>query len=276
MNPHAAHQTSPAALVRSLWFHRGLIYRMIKRDVARRYKGSVVGLGWSIFNPILMLSVYTFVFSGVYKARWGVSGGESMSDFAVILFAGLIVYTLFVEVINAAPTLIIIHANFVKKVVFPLEILPCVTLGSALFHTFINIIILLIAFILLNGFIYLTVLLIPLVIAPLLFVILGIGWILASLGVYVRDVVHTTSFITTVMLFLAPIFYPISLLPSRYQVFIHINPLTFIIEQARNVLIFGRMPDWSGLLVYTVLSFLTAWIGYWWFQKTRKGFADVL
>lgn len=276
MNPNAAHPTSPVALTRSLWVNRGLICQMVKREVIGRYKGSIMGIGWSFFNPILMLAIYTFVFSVVFKARWGTGGEESKTEFAVVLFVGLIVHALFAEVLNRAPDLILSNVNYVKKVIFPLEILPVVSMGSALFQSLVSLVVLLVAFALLNGFIHWTTLFIPLVLMPLILVTLGFAWLLASLGVYLRDVGQTIAIITTVMLFLAPVFYPMSALPDKYHIFILLNPLTFIIEQARQVLIFGHFPDWNGLAVYVVASSLVAWMGYWWFQTTRKGFADVL
>jgi lipopolysaccharide transport system permease protein len=276
MNPHTEHPCSPVALIQSLLVNWGLIGQLVKREVVGRYKGSFMGLGWSFFNPILMLAIYTFVFSVVFKARWGIGIGESKTEFAIILFAGLIVHALFAEVLNRAPALMLSNVNYVKKVVFPLEILPIVAMGFAIFHTVVSLGVLLGVFIFLNGFLHWTVLLIPLVLLPLIFVTLGVAWLLASLGVYLRDVGQTIGIITTIMLFLAPVFYPLSAIPDKYQIYILINPLTFIIEQTRRVLLYGQLPDWQGLSIYWAISFMVGWIGYWWFQKTRKGFADVL
>jgi lipopolysaccharide transport system permease protein len=249
---------------------------MVRREVIGRYNGSIVGLGWSFLNPMFMLALYTFVFSVVFKARWGVDGDESKTGFAIILYVGLICHLMFSEVVLRAPTLIQINVNYVKKVVFPLEILPVVAMGSALFHGLVSLLVLLLMFVLVNGFIYWTALLAPLVIFPLVLVTLGVSWFLASMGIYLRDVGHTVGIITTAMMFFSPVFYPLSFLPEKYRIFLMMNPLTFIIEQARKVLIFGQMPDWTGLAIYTVISCLVAWAGYWWFQKTRQGFADVL
>lgn len=276
MNPHASQPVSLLSLSKSLLRHRDLIFQMIIREVVGRYKGSIMGLAWSFFNPILMLSIYTFVFSVVFKARWGVDSDEGKVEFALVLFIGLIVHSLFAEVINRAPTLIQSNVNYVKKVVFPLEILPVISIGAALFHALISLVVLLSAFFLLNGYLHWTALLAPIVFLPLVFVTLGFAWLLTSLGVFLRDVGQTIGIITTVMLFLAPVFYPMSALPEKYHVFLLVNPLTFIIEQARQVLIFGQLPNWNGLSAYTGVSILVAWVGYWWFQKTRKGFADVL
>ena len=276
MNPHSSQPTSLLSLAKSLFQHRQLIIQMSKREVVGRYRGSFMGLAWSFFNPVLMLAVYTFVFSFVFRAKWGVGGEESKTEFAVVLFVGMIIHGLFAEVINRAPGIILSNVNYVKKVVYPIEILPVIAMGGALFHTLISISVLLTAFILLNGFLYWTILLIPLILLPLIFLTLGFAWLLASLGVFIRDVGQTIGIITTVMLFLAPVFYPLSALPDKYQIYLFINPLTFIIEQSRQVLIFGQLPDWDGLAVYGIASILIAWLGYWWFQKTRKGFADVL
>jgi lipopolysaccharide transport system permease protein len=276
INPHAAQPTSLVALAKSLWRNRQLIVQMTQREVAGRYKGSVLGLVWSFLNPVFMLVVYTFVFSVVFKARWGVGGEESKTQFAVVLFVGLIVHGLFAEVANRAPGLIFSNVNYVKKVVFPLEILPVVSMGAALFHSLISLGVLLIAFVLFNGYLHWTAVLAPLVVLPLVILTLGLAWMLASLGVFLRDVGQTIGIITTVMMFLAPVFYPITLLPKELRPWIMANPLTFIIEQAREVLIWGRLPDWLGLGIYTLVATVVAWAGYAWFQKTRKGFADVL
>lgn len=275
-NPHANHKTSLAALARSLWQHRNLIMQMTRREVVGRYRGSIMGLAWSFFNPILMLAVYTFVFSVVFKARWGTGDEESKTGFAIVLFVGMIVYGLFAEITNRAPGLILANINYVKKVVFPIEILPVVGLGAALFHTLISLGVLLAAILLVNGSLAWTAVFFPLVILPLLVATLGIAWFLASLGVFVRDVGQTVGIFTTVLMFVSPVFYPVTALPEKFQIWLMLNPLTFVIEQSRAVMIFGKQPDWLELWIYAGASLAVAWAGFWWFQKTRKGFADVL
>lgn len=275
-NPHAAQPVSLAALSKSLWRNRQLIVQMTKREVAGRYKGSVLGLTWSFFNPVFMLTVYTFVFSVIFKSRWGVSGDENKTQFAMVLFVGMIVHGLFAEVLNRAPGLILSNVNYVKKVIFPLEILPVVSMGAALFHNVISLTVLLTAFALFNGYLHWTIIFTPLVLLPLVILTLGLAWMLASLGVFLRDVGQTIGIITTVMMFLAPVFYPVTAVPEEFRHWIMANPLTFIIEQARAVLIWGHLPNWTGLGIYTLVAVSVAWAGYAWFQKTRKGFADVL
>ena len=249
---------------------------MTKREVVGRYKGSIMGLLWSFLNPVFMLTVYTFVFSVVFKARWGVDGNDSKTQFAVVLFVGMIVHGLFAEVVNRAPSLILANVNYVKKVIFPLEILPVITMCAALFHGLVSLAVLLIAFFIFNHSLQWTVIFIPLVLLPLVILTLGCAWMLASLGVFIRDVGQTIGIVTTVMMFLSPVFFPVTSLPEVYRPLIMANPLTFIIEQAREVLIWGHSPNWTGLGIYTAAATIVAWAGYVWFQKTRKGFADVL
>jgi len=275
MNPHAAHPSSPASMLSNLWGNRELIAQMTQREVIGRYKGSMMGLLWSFLNPVFMLVVYSFVFSVAFKARWS-GGDESQAQFAVVLFAGMIVHALFAEVLNRAPTIILGNVNYVKKVVFPLEILTVVSLSAALFHALVSLLVLLLAFAMFNGFIHWTTIFAPVVLLPLMILSLGFGWILSSLGVFVRDIGQIIGVLTSALMFLSPVFYPVSALPESVQPWLHLNPLTFIIEQTRDVLIWGRMPDWGGLTLYLIGAGIFAWLGYFWFQKTRKGFADVL
>jgi lipopolysaccharide transport system permease protein len=277
INPHASQPISPLALCKSLWRNRQLIVQMTKREVVGRYKGSVMGLAWSFFNPVFMLVVYTFVFSEIFKSRWGgVGGDDSKTQFAVVLFVGMIVYGLFSEVLGRAPGLILSNINYVKKVVFPLEILPVIAMGAALSHSFISLSVLLVAFALFNGYLQWTAVFTPLVLLPLVIITMGLAWMLAAIGVFLRDVGQTIGIILTVMMFLSPIFFPVTAVPERFRPFMMANPLTFIIEQAREVLIWGHTPDWIGLGAYTAAALIIAWAGYALFQKTRKGFADVL
>lgn len=276
MNPHAAQPTSIAALGKSLWSNRRLILQMTRRNVLGRYKGSFLGLAWSFVNPFLMLATYTFVFSLVLKAKWGDGEDISNAGFAVIVFVGMIVHGLVAETLNAAPSLILNNVNFVKKIVFPLEALPVIALGAALFHATISFTILIVAFILLNGIVHWTIIFTPLVIAPLILVTLGFAWFLASLGVFLRDVGQTVGIFTSALLFLSPVFYPMTAVPEALRSWMMLNPLAFIIEQTRRVVITGLTPDWTALGVYFLSASAVAWIGFAWFQKTRKGFADVL
>lgn len=266
---------APKEMVGSFWRNRGLIAALVKRDVAGRYRGSFLGILWSFFHPVFMLAVYTFVFSVVFKARWN-SAGESETEFALVLFAGLMVYNLFAECTNRAPGLVLSNVNYVKKVVFPLEILPWVAMGSALFHVGISLVVWLLAYLVLFGAPHATALLLPAIVLPLVMLIMGLAWALASLGVFLRDVSQFIGIVTTTLMFLSPIFYPATAMPEKYRGLLYLNPITPAIEQARNVLYWGTVPDPSTILAYILASSVIAWLGFAWFQKTRKGFADVL
>ena len=275
MNTHKTPSAGPLRLVSSLWTNRSLISQMTKREVIGRYRGSVMGLAWSFFNPVLMLAVYTFVFSEIFSARWvGVDTGKG--GFAILLFVGMIVHGLFAECANRAPSLVMSNSNYVKKVVFPLEILPVITLGSALFHSCISLIVLVIAQLLISHTLFWTALLFPLILVPLILGTLGISWLLASLGVYLRDVAQVITVLTTVLLFLSPVLYPVAALPEVYRPWLQMNPLTYIIEESRSVLLFGNLPHWDSLGIAIVIGAVIAAMGFWFFQKTRKGFADVI
>lgn len=266
---------TPREMAASLWRNRSLISTSVKREVLGRYRGSVMGLLWSFLNPLFMLGVYTFVFSVIFKARWNV-GSDSKTEFALVLFAGLMVFTLFSECINRAPGLIVGNPNYVKKVVFPLEILPWVTLGASLFHAAISLIVWLLAYIILFGIPHVTALYLPLILAPFILFIMGLSWALASLGVFLRDVSQFIGIMTTTLMFLSPIFYPVTALPEDYRKILYFNPLAPIIEQTRDVLFWGESPDFATLGVYLVATTMVAWVGFALFQRTRKGFADVL
>lgn len=266
---------SPVEMFACLWRNRELILASAKREVLGRYRGSVLGLLWSFFNPLFMLIVYTFVFSEVFKARWS-AGSESKTEFALILFAGLIVFNVFAECINRAPSLILSNPNYVKKVVFPLEILPFVGLLAALYHALISLVVWLVAYVVLFGLPHGSVLYLPLIILPFALFIMGFSWALASLGVFLRDVSQFIGVVTTVLMFLSPIFYPASALPEAYRHLLYLNPLTLVIEQTRDILFWGGGPNFPMMGIYWIVTAGIAWLGFAWFQKTRKGFADVL
>lgn len=267
---------NPLSFIRTLVRNRHLIWQMTKREVVGRYRGSIFGLFWSFFNPIFMLAIYTFVFSVVFKAKWGASHSDSKTEFAIILFAGLIVFNLFSEVVNRAPSMILSNVSYVKKVVFPLEVLPIIAIGSSLFHSLVSVIVLLVFNGMVNQVFPLSALLLPLVLLPLFALTLGFAWLLASLGVFLRDVGQTVGILTTALMFLSPLFFPASALPESIRGYLFLNPLTFIIEEVRKVLVFGQFPDWQGLGLSFFAYVFFAWVGFVWFQKTRKGFADVL
>jgi lipopolysaccharide transport system permease protein len=277
VDAHRPFPAGPASLFSGGWRARRLIGQLIKREVLGRYRGSVMGVAWSFLYPILMLAVYTFVFSVVFEAKWpGMLEGQSKSRFVLLLFIGVIAHGLLGEVLTRAPGLIIANANYVKKVVFPLETLGWSLVGSAAFHALVGIAILLFAKVLLEGSVPLTVMWLPVILLPLGFIALGATWLLASLGVFIRDIGQITGVISTVLMFLAPVFYPINALPEQYRAWVYANPLTTPIEQSRLALFANTAPDAISLLQYYAIAIAFMIFGYWWFQKTRRGFADVL
>ncbi|MXS84803.1 ABC transporter permease [Nitrosomonas sp. HPC101] len=266
---------TPKEMFASLWRNRELIVASAKREILGRYRGSFLGLLWSFFVPLFMLTVYTFVFSVVFKARWG-TGEGSKTEFALILFAGLMMFELFAECINRAPALILSNQNYVKKVIFPLEILPFVSLLSSLFRWGVSLIVWLLAYLIFFGIPHLTIIYLPLIVLPFCLFVMGLSWALASLGVFLRDISQFIGVLTTALMFLSPIFYPATVLPEAYRHLFYLNPLTPVVEQTRAVLYFGQPPEFIMLAIYWIATFGIAWLGFVWFQKTRKGFADVL
>lgn len=234
-----------------------------------------MGLLWSFLNPLFMLAIYTFVFSVIFQSHWvGQTSGHF--DFAVILFAGLNINSFFSECANRAPTLIIENTNFVKKVVFPLETLSWSILGSALFHLLVSTIVLLAFSLVVRGAVPLTILLFPIVVLAFIPVVVGVVWLLASLGVFLRDLKQAIGVITTAMLFVAPVFYPLTNIPPHLRYWMYLNPLTEIVVASRDVLVWGRTPNWIALALYTMVGICFAWASFAWFQRSRRGFADVL
>lgn len=266
---------SPREIVLSLWTNRNLLAGLIRREIVGRYQGSVLGILWSLFNPVLMLAVYTFFFSVIFQVRW-LGGSGSKTEFALILFAGLLVFNFFAECIARAPGLILSNVNYVKKIVFPLELLPVVAMGSATFHLLISFLVWLVFYAAIFGVPHAGVLLFPVVLVPLVLLTLGVSWVLASLGVYLRDVSQVIGALVPVLMFLSPVFYPIKSLPEEYQAVVHISPITVAVEQARDVMYWGAPLGWKVWGTYLAISCVIAWLGFSWFQKTRKGFADVL
>lgn len=259
-----------------MWRHRHLATQLVKRDVVGRYRGSILGLVWSFLHPLFMLLVYLFVFGVVFQIKWGLDPQTGDKQFGVILFSGLILHALLAECLVRSPGIIVTNTQFVKKVVFPLEVFPVMIVSTAFFHFCIGFVLLFIFNTLAHHTVHGTLLLAPVVVMPIVFLALGISWILSSIGVFVRDVGQMTGILATVLLFLCPIFYPLDAVPEHLRWLLYFNPLTLIVEQFRGVVIFGRMPEWGPLLAYYVVSLAVMTAGYSWFLRTRRAFADVL
>lgn len=260
-----------AALRRS----KSLIWELSKREVLGRYRGASFGLAWSVISPFLMLGIYAFAFGTVMKSRWPHQAGGD-HPYAVILFVGLIMHGFLAECITRAPALIVGNPNYVKRVVFPLDVLPWPMMLSALFHALINAVVLALLMLVLEHRLHPTLLLLPLIFLPLSLLAMGLSWILASVGVYLRDISQVMPVVATAMLFLSSAIVPISILSPGLQTLFHLNPLTFFIDEARMVVLVGQWPNWMALALTTVGGLLVAWLGHAWFMATQRGFADVL
>jgi lipopolysaccharide transport system permease protein len=267
---------APFSGIATAWLERDLVLQLVKREVLGRYRGSMLGVGWSLIHPIVMLAVYTFVFSFVFRIRWEGAGGDSKLEFAIVLFCGMIVFNIFAECFTRSPGLIVAQPSFVKKIVFPLDVLPVVTLVSALFHAVIGFVVLFALTIAVRGFPPATALFVPVVLLPYLFFCLGVAWLLAGLGVYLRDIGQVVQVLTSALMFLSPLFYPLSALPEVVRPLFLLNPLTLPIEETRAVLLFGRAPHAGYLALYAGLALAVMWLGFGFFQRMRRGFADVI
>lgn len=263
-------------ILKGILNNKTLIFQMTKRDILSRYKGSMLGLGWSLFTPLMMLAVYTFVFSVVFKAKWGNDAEQTKTAFSVILFSGMIVFNMFSECFNRSTTLITSNANYVKKIVFPLSILPWTILGSAIFHAAVSLFILIVAAFFLLDELHITMILLPVIWTPLLLGLVGLMLLLSSIGVYFRDLNQVTGVLTTVLMFTSPLFFPLSVLPESLQPILMLNPLAYFIEVTRDVIIWGETPKVFPLIVAYILSVALLQLGYICFGRLKKGFSDVI
>lgn len=272
---------------RVVWKNRSLVLQFTVRNITSRYRGSFLGLLWSLIQPLLMLVVYTFVFSVALQARWGMHGVQTVAsahpkcEYAIIMFCGMAVYTIFAESVTMSVTSVTGNVNLVKKVIFPLEILPLAQVISSTILSLLWFLLLLLGVVLVFGKLSLTILLLPLILLPLGCLSLGISYFVASVGVFVRDMQHIVGVIMQVLLFMTPIFYPVENLPEQYRWPLKLNPLGYLVEACRRILIFGKTPGdiylgWVKLGIVAAFGLLVLHLGFFWFCKTKKGFADVL
>lgn len=274
MNSAVTPALSPFALWHSLRQHQALLRRLIARDVRSKYQGSVGGLLWSLLLPLLMLGVYLFVFGVVFSPRRG-DAQAGLGAFGLSLFCGMLIHGLLAECLARAPAAVLAQPNYVKKVVFPLELLPLTVVGVAVVQYFIGLAVLLAAMVVMQG-IPLSALALPLALLPLVVLCTGVSMGLAALSVYLRDIVQLTGILSTMLMFLSPVFYPVSALPEILQSGIYLNPLTLPIEAARAWLMGGEAPSWQAWAAYWAIALAVLAAGWTFFQATRRGFADVL
>jgi lipopolysaccharide transport system permease protein len=271
------HSASLLGFLRSVLIHRDLIGRLAGREFSQRFRGSVLGAAWAVLTPLLLALVFTFVFGTVFQARWGdMQPGTGQGSFTVIFLVGLVTHGIFAEALSRAPGLVLSNPSYVKKVVFPLEILPVVVVCTALLNGCIGMAIAVALNLVLNQALSPTLFLLPLVLLPYILLVMGLVLIFAATGVYLRDLSQIVGFVVTLTLFMTPIFYPIEALPPAFQPMMWLNPLTLIVEQARAVTVFGAVPDWGQLALYTLAAGAMLQGSFWWFQRTRNGFADVI
>jgi lipopolysaccharide transport system permease protein len=272
INTFTWHQLSDALLPSR---HSYLIWQMTKREVLARYKGSALGLGWSLLYPLLLLATYTFVFRLIFKARWpGVD--DHPGNFALNIFAGLVVFNLFSELVGRAPRLVVEQPNLVKRVVFPLEVLPWVGVAGAYFHAGLSMLVLLAGALLVQNSLPPSALAAPLIMLAMLPMLLFMGWLLAGFGVFLRDISQMVPPVLNVLMFLTPVLYPASALPKGVQDWLGFNPLTLPIESLRAALLLGQWPDWIALLTYAYTWTLLASFAAFTFWRLRPAFADQL
>src|SRR5438105_297456 len=270
-------QAARRSVWRPLWQLPGrfdLVVSLTKRELAARYKGSVLGIVWALLTPVVMIAIFTFIFAGIFKAKFGAS--NSQWDYALYLFCGLLPWNAFQESLQLSSNTIVSHANLVKRVVFPLETLPVAQTLAALVNQLFGTAVLVLASLLIHRDLHVTALLLPLLLVPQLIATLGAAWLLASIGVFVRDVVQGVTLALMAWMYLTPIIYPETLVPLRYRRFVNLNPFTPLVRNYRRLLLDGQAPDWRGLAYFAAFAVVSFFVGYWWFARTRKNFADVI
>lgn len=270
-------QTAHRRIWQPLWqlpSRADLIFSFARRDLVGRYKGSALGIAWAVLTPVVMIAIFTFIFAGIFGARFGAS--DSNWDYALYLFCGLLPWSMFQESVQQSANTIVAHANLVKRVVFPLETLPAAQAFAALGNQLFATIALLIGIVIIRQNLQLTALWLPLLLIPQLLFALGAAWLIASLGVFLRDIAQGITLLLMAWMYLTPIIYPESIVPERLRRYIDWNPFTPLVRSYRRIFLDGFAPDWRGLAYFTVIALAVFVFGYWWFARTRKNFADVI
>jgi homopolymeric O-antigen transport system permease protein len=257
------------------WRHRTLAFNLARRDFGGRFRNSYLGIAWPVVTSVVMLAIYGFVFSKVFSARWH-TPTRAPGDVAVFLFAGLLHHSFLAEVASRSTTVILSNVNLVKRVLFPVEVLPLATVLAAALGMSVAAAILIIAILFTNAGLSIWALTYPAIALPFVVMMCGVSWLLSSLSVFFRDLQSVVTLATTAALFMSPVFYPVDQLPHTVQLFFYLNPLTFVIEQARTVLIDGGKPDLCGLAVYWAAAICVYFVGLATFRRLRGGFGDVL
>lgn len=267
---------NPVFAAKSIWYYRELLFRLVRRNIEVRYRGTLLGLVWMVATPLIMLAVYTFVFGIVFRARWGEDVADSQAAFALVIFCGMTVYNILAESANGSVSIVAGSPNYVKKVVFPVELLPLSAVITACFFGAVWLGILFLGLAVFQHGFHPTAFFLPFVLLPLILFSCGVSWFTASIGVFIRDLKHIVAIVLLILHFTTPIFYSLEMVPERLRPLLLTNPLTSLVQAARQVLIFGIRPDWGVLAVLTLLALAFSQLGYFWFMKTKRGFPDVL
>lgn len=276
MTPAPRFLSTPADIARSLANHRLILRQLVRRDILSRYRKSALGMLWALLTPLLTFVVYAYVFSAILKVRFPSRVPDMEYNYGIVLFSGLMLHFFITEVLTRSPVLVLENVNFVKKVVFPLEMLSLVTIGSAAVTLAFNFLVLLAAILVFNGALPWTVVFVPVVWIPFFAVVLGISWFFASLGVYLRDIGHVVGILSTVLLFGSPILFPPETLPEFLKTLIWLNPLSVPVHATRDLALWGVTPNLEHLAIYSAVAVVFLWCGAFWFQRTKRGFADVV
>jgi len=270
-------QVARQAVWRPLWQlprRLDLIISLTKRELMARYRGSVLGFLWTLVTPMVMIAIFTIIFAGIFKAKFGTS--SSQWDYALYLFCGLLPWNAFQESVQLSSSTIVARANLVKRVVFPLETLPVSLSLAAVVNQLFGTLVLIVAAAVLRHEIHPTFIYLPLILVPQIIATFGAAWLVASLGVFVRDIVQGVALVLMAWMYLTPIIYPESLVPENYRGVINLNPFTPLVRNYRRIILDGLAPDWQGLAYFLAFAVILFLFGYWWFARTRKNFADVV
>lgn len=251
-----------------------LVRSLARKELAAKYRGSALGFVWAMLTPAVMIAIYTFIFAGLFKARFGAQG--TAWDYALYLFCGLLPWTAFQESAQGAANVIVNHANLVKRVVFPLEALPLSQVLAAHATQMFGTLALIIATLIIRRELHATLLWLPVLIVPQIIFILGASWFVAALGVFLRDTAQVVALALVAWFFLTPIIYPEEVVPPRFRQIVALNPFAPLVRSYRRVVLEGASPDFKGMLYFAAVAVVVFLVGYWWFAKSRKNFADVI
>ncbi|WP_420405139.1 ABC transporter permease [Nisaea sp.] len=264
------------ALAASLRGNGFILKSMVRNELASRYRNTVLGFLWPLINPLVMILVYSFVFGLIFEVRFGATPAQSEVPYGIVLFSGLMLHVLLAETLLRAQSIVLDNPNYVKRVVFPLEILPVAALLSNLVHAVMALAVLVVVILVYGVSLHWTGLLLPLAWLPLVVMLAGLGLLVASLGVFIRDIGQVLGFMMTILMFGSSILFPPEMLPEPLRPWLLLNPLTIPVDASRDLLLWGHFPNWERLGIYSAVAVAALWVGSWWFLRTKRGFSEVM